>query len=90
MHRCHFSDYLAVYLTPLNTGIFRTAVNVMYFFGIQKVSLEKLIYHEVRRPSLLERRLPHNLEEPLSNHDQVCSFSQLERAPQFVRQVRGR
>lgn len=54
MHRCHFSDHLAIYLTPLNTDIFLTATHVMYFFGIQKVSLEKLIYQEVRRLILLE------------------------------------
>lgn len=54
MQRCHFSDYLAIYLTPLNTDIFLTATRVMYFFGIQKVSPEKLIYQEVRRLILLK------------------------------------
>ena len=61
MHRCHFSDYLAIYPTPLNTDIFLTAMHVIYFFGIQKVSLEKLIYQEVRRLILLKLQLPHNL-----------------------------
>ena len=52
---------LAVYLTLLNTDIFLTATHVIYFFGIQKVSLEKLIYQELRRLILLKLWLPHNL-----------------------------
>lgn len=54
MHSCHFCDYLAIYFTPLNTDIFLTAMHVIYFFGIQKVSVEKLIYQEVRRLILLK------------------------------------